>query len=304
MLSPARLLTIFHSPAENRLRAGWRLAGVWLLLQTLLLLLDRLNDLLNRLSAPTGLVNLLRAELGTALAVTLAVWLARSILDRRPLVGLGLKPGSWMMIDLTAGVVISGLIFFALYWTERRLGWIEFHGLVWQTPYPPPYISLLLRWLLAYSLVAWQEELFNRGYILQNITSGLNLVWGVILSSAIFALLHGLTQPLGWGAYLGLFAVGLLFAAGYIRTRRLWLAMGLHLGWNFFQGPVFGFPVSGRVPFGVFQHTVTGPVLWTGSPFGPEGGLMILPAAALGIGLVLVYTSLRSRVQRMFSPSL
>jgi hypothetical protein len=78
--------------------------------------------------------------------------------------------------------------------------------------------------------------------------------------------------------------------------------MGLHTGWNFFEGTVFGFPVSGIGDFPRLLHpAISGPALITGGPFGPEAGLVLLPALGLGAGLVYLYT--RQRRRSGFSPT-
>jgi hypothetical protein len=99
-------------------------------------------------------------------------------------------------------------------------------------------------------------------------------------------------------AIVALLGPGLLFAWAVIRTGRLWLAIGLHFGWNLFEGLVFGFPVSGLATVTLIQTTVDGPTLWTGGEFGPEAGLVVLPALAAGavaIGLATRGRAARSR---------
>jgi hypothetical protein len=151
-------------------------------------------------------------------------------------------------------------------------------------------LSGLTTALLLFVLVGWQEELVSRGYWLQNLTEGLNRTWGVIISSALFALAHLGNPNASWAAVLGILAAGLLFAYGYLRTGHLWLPIGLHTGWNFFEGTVFGYPVSGLS--GLYQlvrQSVKGPALLTGGPFGPEAGLVLLPAVLLGALGVFIY---------------
>jgi len=63
----------------------------------------------------------------------------------------------------------------------------------------------------------------------------------------------------------------------------------LHIGWNFFEGTVFGFPVSGVNPYALLHLRVSGPELWTGGQFGPEAGLLVLPALLIGSVLVYLY---------------
>jgi len=81
---------------------------------------------------------------------------------------------------------------------------------------------------------------------------------------------------------------------GYIRTKQLWLSIGLHIGWNFFEGVVFGFPVSGLDIYALTRIKVQGPEIWTGGAFGPEAGLIVLPSLLLGAGLIYLYTRGRS----------
>jgi membrane protease YdiL (CAAX protease family) len=85
-------------------------------------------------------------------------------------------------------------------------------------------------------------------------------------------------------------AAGLLLGLGYLFTGRLGISIGLHFSWNFFQGNVFGFPVSGR-DFGASFVGISqgGPEVWTGGAFGPEAGLLGFLAYGLGGLLVLLW---------------
>jgi hypothetical protein len=141
--------------------------------------------------------------------------------------------------------------------------------------------------------VGWQEELLARGYWLQNLAEGLNPIWAVLISSVLFALGHLLNPNVSWNAILGLVFAGIFLAYGYLRTRQLWLPIGLHIGWNFFEGTVFGFQVSGLTEMPqLIRQVVQGPELVTGGLFGPEAGLVVLPAMALGVLLIFGYTRL------------
>src|SRR3989337_826088 len=127
-------------------------------------------------------------------------------------------------------------------------------------------------------VVSWQEELLSRGYWFQNLSEGLNPVWGVAISSILFALLHLVNPHMSVSAGLGLFAAGIFLAYARVRSGQLWLAMGLHTGWNFFEGTVFGFSVSGLENLSpLIVQSVAGPELFTGGAFGPEAGLVLLP---------------------------
>jgi hypothetical protein len=76
----------------------------------------------------------------------------------------------------------------------------------------------------------------------------------------------------------------------------LWISIGLHIGWNFFEGPVFGFPVSGLETTALLIHSDTGPALITGGSFGPEAGFIVLPIMAIGAGLTYLYVQGRQPI--------
>ena len=118
----------------------------------------------------------------------------------------------------------------------------------------------------------------------------------ILLSSVIFAVSHTINPNSIWYSTIpGILFAALFLAYGWFRSGALWLPIGLHIGWNLFEGPIFGFPVSGLDTVRLLAHSITGPTLWTGGDFGPEAGLIILPAIAVGSGLVWVYTRRRPK---------
>jgi membrane protease YdiL (CAAX protease family) len=290
---------IFLSPDERRLRSGWRILG-----QTILLLffslvfttiyigitkffpLDELLDWLN--------IGLLNGQVVTFLAVTLSVILARRFFDRRTFTSLGLDWNATAFRDLFFGVFLAGLIMGLIYLVEWALGWLTFEGHALDDGNIYRVIISVVTMFVLFVIVAWQEELLSRGYWLQNLSAGLNLIWGVLLSSLFFALAHLANPNVSIMAVVGLVAGGIFLAYGYLRTLRLWLPIGLHIGWNFFEGTVLGFQVSGLsgMPRLIIQ-TVEGPELITGGAFGPEAGLIILPALLLGAVMINLYTRQR-----------
>jgi membrane protease YdiL (CAAX protease family) len=284
-------MRILISPDEPRLRAGWRL-----LLQTILQLILSVG-----LSLPIiffvsavqvsqlGAVNTL-FTLVSAVAVVISVWLARRFLDRRSFRSLGLRMNRLAIRDVLVGFAIPLLLMGLIYVVFSGLGWLRFENWAWEVDTLGGIANGLFLSLLTFVIVGFYEELLSRGYHLQNIADGMNLAWGIFLSSAVFAILHLGNPNASWMSALGILAAGYFLAYGWVRTRQLWLPIGLHIGLNFFEGTIYGFPVSGLETFRLLRHTITGPTLITGGEFGPEAGLIVLPAMALGAGLIYLYT--------------
>jgi membrane protease YdiL (CAAX protease family) len=243
----------------------------------------------------SGFPFLLASQVIEIFAITLSVLLARRFLDKRTFASLGFKLEWRALADIAAGIAITFVMMGLIYAILWSTGWTEFEGFAWQSERPVAVVSNILLVFFACTLTGWNEELLSRGYHLQNLADGLNLTWGVILSSAVFGVLHLANPNATWRSALGIFLAGLFLAYGYSRTRQLWLPIGLHIGWNFFEGAVFGFPVSGMEFYQLIRQTVSGPELWTGGAFGPEAGLVVLPALALGAMLVHAYATVKRK---------
>jgi membrane protease YdiL (CAAX protease family) len=246
---------------------------------------------------PIFLENLFLNKVLELIAVVISIFLVRRFLDHQSISSLGLKFNRQGWIDILAGIGITFVMMGLIFAIELALGWLSFDGFAWQFDSPGYIITQVFFFFVLFLGVGFGEELLSRGYHLQTIASGLNLPWGIVLSSVIFAGLH-IGNPNSDSilfVFTGLFLSGLFLAFGYIRTKQLWLSIGLHIGWNFFEGVLFGFPVSGLHTYRLIVTEVTGPVLWTGGPFGPEAGLILIPALLVGMLLIYAYTQGRAK---------
>jgi membrane protease YdiL (CAAX protease family) len=224
------------------------------------------------------------------LSITFSVIIARKWVDRRSVVSLGLNLNQRSLKDIFVGFIIAGIMIGLVFVVEWAMGWLVIEANSWQINPPLVILKDLAYWFVMFVFVGWHEELLSRGYHLSNLTDGINLPWAIILSSALFSLGHFNNPSSSIGSILGIFAAGITFAFSYIRSGNLWLPIGLHIGWNFFEGPVFGFPVSGIKTSFLISHNVQGPVWLTGGDFGPEAGLILLPALTLGVYIIYMYT--------------
>jgi len=150
---------------------------------------------------------------------------------------------------------------------------------------------------LAFGLAAGVlEEVLFRGVIFR-VTEDWIGSWGALaFSSLLFGAGHLANPHATLTSALAIaLEAGLLLGAAFMITRRLWLPIGLHAAWNFTQAGIFGAPVSGTVPHGLFVSRLSGPVWATGGGFGPEASLPAVLVSLVSVWL-LVYAVRSGRV--------
>jgi uncharacterized protein len=233
-------------------------------------------------SAMGSAAGLLVGGLASAVSAALSTWLFRRFVDRRSWSDLGLQRGRGSARELASGFGLGTLLMAGIAVIEIALGWYRFEGVA---PVGEATARLVVG-LIAFAAVAFGEELVVRGYILQTLTEGWGTIPAAVTSSLVFGLLHLGNPNSGPIAVAGITVAGLLLAATYYRTARLWMPIGFHWSWNLFQGPVFGFPVSGAETGGLLTLSPSGPVALTGGPFGPEASLVGVAACLVGIALL------------------
>jgi len=271
----------FMSANDNRLRLGWRL---FLQFVVLLILSGALALVILPLARRYGAdTKIAIAQIATFLGTVASIYLARRFFDRRSFSSLGLRLTRRAGGDLLFGIVLGGVVMSVIFAIEWAAGWMQSPTWIdWQ-----PGITLsLLTAVFYFVMVGVQEELFVRGYWLQNLNEAMKTGWAVLLTSVFFALGHLGNEGANLLSVLSLIAAGYLLAYGWMRTGQLWLPIGLHIGWNFFESAL-GFPVSGLENFKLVTHTVVGPEIWVGGAFGPESGL--LSFVAMGLAALAIY---------------
>ncbi len=142
---------------------------------------------------------------------------------------------------------------------------------------------------LLFIIVALNEEILCRGYILNNLMDSINPYWSLIITSVIFALMHGLNANLSWVGMINLFVAGILLGCTYIYTRNLWFPISLHLFWNFIQASVFDYNVSGLDVQSVFKFDMLIKDSFNGGDFGFEGSWLCTLLNVITIAFILYY---------------
>lgn len=150
--------------------------------------------------------------------------------------------------------------------------------------------SVLLLPLATSLLTGLVEETLFRGIFFRLMERLVGSWIALALSGALFGAAH-LANPnatLFAGIAIALEA-GIMLAALYMLTRRLWAAIGLHAAWNFAQGALYGIPVSGFQQVGLLRPSVSGSTLLTGGAFGAEASLTaVIVDTLFGVALLVI----------------
>ena len=193
-----------------------------------------------------------------------------------------------------------GLIFVS----QLALGWIEITGVFSVPDGGIPFLPAIFMPLLGYLAVGLAEEVWVRGYVLTNLAEGFQNTFSksvlavgsaAAIQAVLFGVLHANNPHASLLSTLNITLGAGMFALGYLLTGELAIPIGLHIAWNFFQGNVFGFPVSGGSSQAakVFSIHQAGPELWTGGNFGPEAGLLGLLGFVVTSAAVITWAALR-----------
>jgi len=132
------------------------------------------------------------------------------------------------------------------------------------------------------------EELLVRGVLYRILEESLGTWIALGISAILFGLAHVANPNATLVTTIAIaLEAGVLLAAAYSLTGRLWFATGLHCAWNFTQGGIFGLPVSGHPTTGLLSGTVSGPLWISGGEFGVEASLIAVLVCMIAAGVIL-----------------
>lgn len=155
--------------------------------------------------------------------------------------------------------------------------------------------------LLLHLSVGFMEETLTRGYLMTALKTTRN-IWVIVLVPAfLFGIMHAFNLGFNFLAFINIMLVGIVFALMFIRTGSLWMPIAFHFAWNFVQGSVFGFNVSGINAVSILQTNYLSVDWLTGGYFGPEAS--ILTTLVLLVLLAAVYFLIKPAKNRVWTPT-
>jgi uncharacterized protein len=208
-----------------------------------------------------------------------------SILDH-----LGLKWDHHPIWNLLAGFVISTITMTGIFLIEWLVGAIRITGVI-----ANPVNTLegkelsLIPALGLVVFLAFLEELFSRSMFLGGVLLVLkDRRWiAIVIAAALSGLNHAANPHASVISVIGNTLIGLMAAIAFVGSRRIWFPIGLHTAWNYVQGFIFGFPISGTQIMGIVNQRPIGPEVLTGGAYGPEAGLVGMIFGFVRIALVI-----------------
>lgn len=216
--------------------------------------------------------NLLLLLVNALVSIGLA-FIFRRFVDRQSILSMGFQwkgrqRSAWAGFLL--GIILLGVGSLLLYFT-KHIDWVD-------TRLDKGAIGMGLGFFL---LTALSEEIVFRGYVLNNLLGSMDKWMALAVVSLLFAVMHLGNAHLNPVAILNLVAGGVLLGINYIFTRNLWFSIFFHFSWNFFQGTVLGYEVSGLGIQSIWHMDRKGDELLTGGAFGFEGsavatGLLVM----------------------------
>lgn len=192
--------------------------------------------------------------------------------------------------DLLAGLGVAVLLYAVGFGTSLLMGTVEIASVEWVP-------RDLLGTLLFFLLVAVTEEVMLRGFVLgRMLSAGMNRFVALFLSSALFSAMHLFNPNFALLPFVNILLAGCLLGASFLYTRNLCFPVVLHWFWNWLQGPVLGYEVSG-MDSGETLLTLrlTGSDLLTGGSFGFEGSLLCTVLLVVGTLAIIGYYERRGR---------
>ena len=194
------------------------------------------------------------------------IQLFRKHVDKESFQSMGFYPAN-LIKESIVGLVLGAAIMAVGFVSLILLGEIKWES----TNFEPDSFLYSVGLFIA---IAITEELYMRGYVLNNLMKSMPRFAALLVSSVYFSLMHVVNPHFSWFSFFDLTLAGMLLGFSYIYTKSLWFPIALHFSWNFFQGTIFGFPVSGKDLYSVIHQSHTTSNILNGGGFGFEGSIL------------------------------
>lgn len=284
---------------DNKFRSGWQILFIIVIINLIMfavsfvvgiiiiilniniinesqeMMIESINQIYSSWSMPVVLLQ----EIIT-IAVSIFFW---KVIIKQPLKNMGLKSVKKHSKELIYGLGLGSLSITLVFI------FIVVTGNAKVTSWTPSFSWDTFLYLILYIFVGFAEEILGRGYIMSVMRQTRNIPLIVGISAVIFSFMHIFNSSFSIIPFINIVLIGVVFSLMYIWSGNLWMCIGYHIAWNYFQGSVFGFPVSGSESNGIITTIYSENNIINGGGFGPEGGLVVTVIIVAGLLFVRWY---------------
>jgi membrane protease YdiL (CAAX protease family) len=237
------------------------------------------------------------------LPVYLIVWAWLKLFEKRGLRTVGFEEEG-VLWKYGRGLIIGLLLFTASLTILAIFNTVSIEEgarLILNTGTSTSVILIFVGWMVQ----GGAEEVLSRGFLLPIIGTRFGTIAGIVVSSLIFSMLHLFNPGLSTLGFINLLLFSLFAALFALYEGGLWGICAMHGMWNWAQGNLFGFRVSGidNSSTTIFDFMTNGPDWLTGGEFGPEGGAVVTVVYLVAIALVFLAHRLQNNREQQRSPS-
>jgi uncharacterized protein len=216
-------------------------------------------------------------------ATVLVIYLFWRFVIKKDFPEIGFNDNNWiknLILGMLCGIIAISLGFIIC----LIFGFVKVNSLAFS---PPDFTN----YFIIFAMVSISEEMMTRGLMLSTLMDGMNDYLALLLVAIIFGALHLFNDHVTTLSFINICIAGIFLGISYIHNRSLWFPIGLHFTWNFFQGPIYGYEVSGHKNVAIVSQTIHGNDTFTGGEFGFEGSIIAIPIMLVAILAIHIYYS-------------
>lgn len=288
---------------HSEIRSGWKIFLVFFITYTLSFIISLVIGVVLGLSFliwgegtlpfdSKNIQSILSSDLGLMLSTSLSngiiiisciiIW---KIFEKKKISEMGLTNFKEGYKDFILGLLFGAIAISIVAIILLVMGKVQFVNSL-----SKPQLSIsLLEGAILFIFVGFGEEILGRAYIMSVLKQTRNKWLILMISSIIFAILHLGNDGISVLAFINLFLVGLLFGYMFMKSKNIWMPIGYHITWNYFQGYIWGFQVSGITTNGLYKIKNINNNIINGGLFGPEGGLIVTVVICISFYIVYKY---------------
>ena len=218
-------------------------------------------------------------SLGGFIAVPFVIYFFVTKIEKRSWRSIGFSKGNAFFSTLK-GLIIGFLMFSAIVAVGMLLGQFTFDG------YDLSSLVYIIPCFVIFVIQCFGEEIYTRGWTMTYFYKRHSIFLAILINSIIFLIPHLSNLGIDLVSIVNIFIIGIVFAVMFLRFDNIWICCGAHTAWNFSQGIIYGFNVSGISTPTLLKCSHTGQNLINGGVFGPESGL--IATFVIIIALILV----------------